>query len=185
MPYISSALTESIYYDTITVNYIPFSNSNPSNPKADSLEMIFHEKGNNKCYDWELIVTDFAPELAYIPLQSALIVGLGFGVYPYWIQQNTNCKVIDVIEPNKDVISFSNTTGHLNSFVNIINSSAQDYIPTQTYDLIILDCWFGGTWDYELKKVVEIEKIDDKIVNKYNSYLEDGGYLMTPIFMTN
>jgi len=70
---------------------------------------------------------------------SVLVAGLGFGLIPQELITEKNCSKVDVVEINQEVINFNNTSGHLDSNINIIQGDIHNYTTSEMYDLIIID----------------------------------------------
>lgn len=119
--------------------------------------------------DQAAYITGHNPEILDLDFDSILIGGLGLGIIPYVVQDF--CSVVDVVEIDPDVISCTNQFGHLTSSVNVILDDIETYTPTRTYDVIVLDVWYG-----------EIpEELTDFLIEKYTNHLNDGGFLYIPI----
>lgn len=119
-------------------------------------------------------ITSFMKPVTYLNYNSVLIGGLGLGIVPYWISQNTSCSTIDVLENNNEIITWASSSNHLSSTINIIEADALTYTPTQNYDLIIMDLWWGTeneniTSDFEILKP------------KYIAYLNTNGSFYAPM----
>ena len=70
---------------------------------------------------------------------SVLVAGLGFGLIPQELITSKNCSKVDVVEINQEVINYNNTSGHLDSNINIFQSDVYEYTTLDLYDLIIID----------------------------------------------
>lgn len=78
---------------------------------------------------------------------SILIGGLGLGYIPYWVLTNTSCSIIDVVDNNNELISWATSNNHLGSSVNLIENDIYNYSPSSTYDLILIDIWWGHPFE--------------------------------------
>ena len=165
MPYITD-FTGSLNYDTINVNY---------ESGEDKLVMTFPGYYNKWVDDLENYATNYG-NVVLGSYDSVLIAGLGLGVMPYYIQENKECSIIDVVEINEDVIEAVNQLGHLSSSVNLIEDDILTYIPTRNYDLIILDIWWDGIYCQD-----DRDAQSPLMVTKYLEYLNEGGKVSTPI----
>ena len=165
MPYITN-FTGSLTYDTINVIY---------DIEFDRLKMKFPGYHNVWVDDSESYISNYGVKLMG-NYDSILIAGLGLGVMPYYIQENKECSVIDVIEINEDVIAAVNQLGHLDSSVNLIEDDIFTYIPTRNYDLIVLDIWWDGVYCQD-----DRDTQSPLMVTKYLEFLNIGGELNTPI----
>lgn len=165
MPYITN-FTGSLAYDTINVNY---------NSGRDTLEMYFPGYYNKWVDDEENYATNYG-NIILGNYDSILIAGLGLGVMPYYIQENKECSVIDVVEINEDVIAAVNQLGHLSSSVNLIEDNILTYTPTRNYDLIVLDIWWDGIYCRD-----DRDAQSPLMVTKYLEFLNEGGTVSLPI----
>ena len=98
-----------------------------------------------------------------------LIGGLGLSLIPEYAKSVKNCRVIDVIENNQELIDY---VDFLESPINIIKGDALSYTPTKKYDLILIDLW----WDEDNIT----QEIQDNIKSNYSSHLESGGKILLP-----
>lgn len=103
-----------------------------------------------------------------ISYNSVLIGGLGIGFLPYWISQNTDCNVIDVIEKNNELASWVQSNNHLDPNINIIVSDIYNYSTSKTYDLILMDLWWGK--DFE-----NIDENQPKLVDQFSDNVNQNG----------
>lgn len=100
---------------------------------------------------------------------SILIGGLGFGLLPYYIENNTSANSIDVIEKNLDVITATTQFGHLKN-TNIVHHDFLTYTTDKKYDLILVDLW----WTFPTNEEV------DTIVSNYTNNLNENGSIYFP-----
>ena len=131
---------------------------------------------NNRVYsdDNLLYLTEYCKELLNIDFNSILIAGLGLGNIPYQIKNHLSCSIIDVIDNNQEIINLTMSAGYLDG-VSIINEDVFNYIPTKTYDIILLDIWLcAGCID-------NMEVQISTLVTKYLSFLNEGGFVYVPI----
>lgn len=111
---------------------------------------------------------DFCKKINDFSYNSILIGGLGLGYLPYWISNNTSCNIIDVIDNNTELITWSNSNNHLGPNVNILDGDIYTYYTTSTYDLIVLDTW----WGLESENIDENEPI---LVDRFKANTNPGG----------
>ena len=74
--------------------------------------------------------------------KSILVLGLGGGIMPTWLNANTKCTDIDVVDINPELESIARTHFHMPESINVIIDDAFEWIHTdnaKTYDIIILD----------------------------------------------
>ena len=145
---------------------------------------ITHEMGKLKAswndvphylIDDSKYIDQFAFELKSPDLNpsSVLIGGLGLGTMALWLLENKNITTMDIVESNEQLVTWTNTSGHLNPLCNVIEADALLYTPTQNYDLIIMDLWFPR----EDRTPTEMPIIKDR----YIPYLNEGGCLYIPL----
>lgn len=162
--------TGSLSYDSVTVDYIP---------SRDLLKMSFPNYYEGRVV-WIDNKENFWVRYSYYMVSSSfdsiLIAGLGIGAMPYWVNANTTCSIIDVVEFNEDVISACNDIGHLDSSINVIQDDILTYIPSRNYDLIVLDTWWDGVPCQD-----EIDTEKPQLITKYQEYLNEDGALFIPI----
>lgn len=104
---------------------------------------------------------------------SVLVAGLGFGLIPQELIQAKNCSKVDVVEINQEVINFNNTSGHLDSNINIIQGDIHNYTTSEMYDLIIIDTIWGAN-----------EMTEDQwqaLVTRFTGNLNTEGAIYSPI----
>jgi len=113
-------------------------------------------------------ITDFCSELLDIEFNSILVGGLGTGNIPYVCQDFAQ---VDVIENDQNIIDIISQLNHLGENVNIINEDIFTFEPTKTYDVIVMDIWYGSI----------PEDITENIISKYLPCLNEGGFLYLPL----
>ena len=121
--------------------------------------------------DYENYATVFC-NLKRLKFNSILVGGLGFGIVPYFLENRSNIKEIDIIENSLDVINAINEFGHLKN-TNIIYDDFISYKTDKKYDLILADLWW---MPYELT-----DEIKSKILDNYENNLTDYGGVFFPI----
>ena len=104
---------------------------------------------------------------------KVLVGGLGLGLLPEYLKTVKNCSVVDVVENNNELITWTNSNKHLNENINIIESDAYSYTPDKKYDLILIDLW----WD----KADITQQNETDLKNNYNSHLESNGKIVLPV----
>jgi len=109
-----------------------------------------------------------ASQLHTFSYNSILIGGLGLGYMPYWISTNTSCSIIDVVDNNSELVSWSNSNNHLGSSVNLIESDIYSYSPSNTYDLILIDIWWGHPSE-------NIKENQDKLITHLSGSVNQSG----------
>ena len=123
-----------------------------------------------KCDSCSSFYKDSFEDFTY---DSVLIAGLGFGLIPQELIQEKNCSKVDVVEISQEVINFNNTSGHLDSNINIIQGDIHNYTTSEMYDLIIIDTiWY------------ESEMTEDQwqaLVTKFTSNLNTSGAIYSPV----
>jgi hypothetical protein len=134
------------------INYIELRNSDNKLLAVDSPDYI----------------TDFCSELLDIEFNSILVGGLGTGNIPYVCQDFAQ---VDVIENDQNIINITSQLNHLGENVNIINGDIFTFEPTKTYDIIVMDIWYGSI----------PEDITENIISKYLPCLNEGGFLYLPL----
>jgi hypothetical protein len=77
---------------------------------------------------------------------SVLVVGLGMGYIPHWIKTNTSAS-IHVIDNDQELID--NVTW-LDESITIEQADAYTYVPSSSYDLIVVDIFWNGPNDETL-----------------------------------
>jgi hypothetical protein len=113
-------------------------------------------------------ITEFCSELLDIEFNSILVGGLGTGNIPYVCQDFAQ---VDVIENDQNVIDITSQLNHLGENVNIINGDIFTFEPTKTYDIIVIDIWYGSI----------TESVTENIISKYLPCLNEGGFLYLPL----
>lgn len=105
--------------------------------------------------------------------KSFLIIGLGGGHYPMFLNSKiSNCS-IDVVELNQQVVNAAIEMGY--NLNNIIIMNGVDYInqTTKKYDTVIIDLDGENSYfDFDFQKIFDIVKNDGILV--VNSYSKHG-----------
>lgn len=104
---------------------------------------------------------------------KVLVGGLGLGLIANYLKEKNNCSVIDVIDDNKELITWINSKEFLHSDINIIEGNALTYTPNKKYDLILMDLW----WD----KSEITEDIKNTLKDNYLPHLNSDGKLLLPL----
>ena len=119
----------------------------------------------------------FCKRLDDLEYDNVLILGLGLGTIPFYMENFKGKTNIDVVEVNGNVIKITSSLKHLKS-TNIILSEPMSYIPNKKYDLIIYDLW----WDDFLK---DWGKTKDFFIQrakkKHRTHLTENGKIYVPI----
>ena len=113
-------------------------------------------------------ITGFASELLDIEFSSILVGGLGSGNIPYVCQDFAS---VDVIENDQNIIDIVSQLNHLGENVNIINGDIFTFEPTKTYDIIVMDIWYGSI----------PTQVTEDIITKYLPFVNEGGFLYLPL----
>ena len=133
-------------------------------------KMIFKE---GEIDDGMVYIEGFCEEMLNLNFNSILVVGLGLGIIPQYIAENAlNCKEIDVLDNNNELIDWVTQTNYLNSKINIIEGDCFTYVPPKKHDLILIDIW----WD----PFLAAEKTEE-LVAKYSEYLDNRGDIYIPL----
>ena len=115
----------------------------------------------------------FSRGLQELQYDSILIGGLGLGLMPQWVKNNTSCSKIDVVENNSELINWVSSSNYLDSSINIIEGDILNYTTTSSYDLILTDIWWVTTNTYPEDK--------QKVVTNLSGSLEISGSMYFPI----
>ena len=145
--------------------------------ETEDVSISFTTDNKHIIHDNELYITKGCPKLSSLSYDSVLIGGLGMGVIPEWIAQNTSCSVIDVVDNNSELTHWVSSSGHLDSTINIIDGDIYTYTPTRSYDLILIDIWFGGESDI-------IDNTYTTLETRYSGSINSGGHYYLP-FLAN
>lgn len=126
--------------------------------------------------DDDRYITRFIPQLINIDFNSVLIGGLLLGLIPYYIQENKQYSKMTVVEKDINTINAVKDLQVLGETVEIVNEDFVEYIPTQSYDLIISDVHWGSptmepNWESEI----------ETIKTRYIQYLNPSGSLIVPL----
>lgn len=118
-------------------------------------------------------INAFSRGLKDLNYNSILIGGLGLGLMPEWVKNNTSCSILDVVENNTELISWVSSSNYLNENITINQGDIFEYIPTKTYDLIVIDIWWTATGSYETQK--------QELVERYLEHINSNGTVYMPI----
>lgn len=153
-------------------NIHPYSGTSFNISYEDGTVMLMFSNG-----DWIIdhsnYVHAFSRGLKDLEYDSILIGGLGLGLMPEWIKQNTSCSIVDVVENNTELISWVSSSNYLNESINVVEGDIFEYTPSKTYDLILVDIWWTATEGYETHK--------QELITKYSGSLNSSGSLYMPI----
>lgn len=140
--------------------------------KVFVFEKVAESSGGWHFSDDDSYIKTFTPELETISGESILIIGLGFGLMPYYIKNNFN--TIDVLEIDSDLISIISSQNLLSENTNLICGDALTYnfSDEKKWDYIIVDVFFEKPDNY----FIELYK------QKFLSKLNANGFLYMPIF---
>lgn len=144
------------------------------NVLADTVKLTFLGTPHNYLDEEEYVTHYCQPLLASNhSYDSVLVGGLGMGLIPEWIANNTSCTTIHVIDNNSELRTWVSNENYLDSSINIYAGDAYTYTPTQNYDLILMDIWWGS----------ETEATDGTgagLKDRYIPYLNSGGKYYAP-----
>lgn len=135
--------------------------------------------GDKLVDSYYLYIDQFCNRLVNINFNSILIGGLGLGVIPQYIANNSSCETIDVLEIDPTMISVMSNFGIYDNRINIIEGDVYSYTPVQGYDVILFDLWWRAYLDETFINTIELLR------NKYNPYLNPNGYLYFPVWVSN
>lgn len=113
----------------------------------------------------------FCKRLKTFQYESVLILGLGLGVIPYYMEKYKNITNIDVIEPNNNIIEITSSLNHL-KHTKIYKHDYYNYKTDKKYDLILVDIW----WNIPKYKNSEIFGIESHYKKNQN------GIIYFPLF---
>lgn len=116
-------------------------------------------------------INNFCKRLHELEYESVLVLGLGLGIIPYYLENFKSITSIDVVEIEKNVILAISDLNHLKS-TNIIKHNLYTYQTDKKYDLIIADMWWTLPPYYE-SRILDIERI-------YKKNLNEGGKIYIP-----
>ena len=94
-------------------NILEYSGSSFSiviDPDLDTTLMLY--SNGNKLIDNDDYIDVFHKSIKSLTYNSVLIGGLGLGIVPYWISQNTSCSTIDVLENNNEIVTWTSSSNH-------------------------------------------------------------------------
>jgi spermidine synthase len=80
---------------------------------------------------------------------SVLVVGLGMGYIPHWIKINTFDASVSIHVIDNDQELIDNVTW-LDESITIEHADAYTYVPSSSYDLIVVDIFWNGLNDETL-----------------------------------
>tara|TARA_R110002167_G_scaffold220144_4_gene424713 strand:+ start:14596 stop:15120 length:525 start_codon:yes stop_codon:yes gene_type:complete len=141
----------------------------------NNVKMVYLDRGTS-IDDCPSYINSFCHKLKTLEFDSILIGGLGLGILAHWVDTNTSCSKIDVIENENEIITWVSESNHLSSDINIIEGDVFDCNITSSYDLILMDLWWGNGED---NYFVE----EQNLISKYSSNLNESGSLYFPINM--
>ncbi len=95
---------------------------------------------------------------------DVLVSGLGFGILPLWLCDNSNVNSVTVIEISKDVIKLFKESNVVPNKLTIINDNMITYNTNKKYNAILLDHYEKQDFDFILKDIENIcNRIDHDI----------------------
>lgn len=103
---------------------------------------------------------------------NILVLGLEMGCTPHWLSNVCPFSNIDVVEPNKELITAIQSMGYLHKKINIFHNDIFSLIPNTKYDIIITDIW----WEINNQTLSDIQTLREH----YNPYLKLNGKFYTP-----
>jgi|TARA_B100001094_G_C18163116_1_gene790503 hypothetical protein len=145
---------------TVSLNYM------------NNVKMFYLNTGKH-IDDCPSYINSFVNKLNKFEFDSILIGGAGLGILAHWVDTNTSCSKIDVIENESEVITWLSESNHLSSDINIIEGDAFNHNITASYDLILMDLWWDTAGDYNNDEL--------KLITKYSGSLNESGSLYFPI----
>ena len=100
--------------------------------------------------------------------KTALVLGLGGGVIPSWLQENTKCD-IDVVEIIPELEQISHDYFNMPKGINVIIEDAFDYVSKtpKHYDIVVVDIG-DETWEF-------MERFDDAFYRDLQNILTPNG----------
>ena len=104
---------------------------------------------------------------------TVLVGGLGLGLLPEYLKTQENCSVVDVIEINNELITWTNSEGFLDNTINIIEGDIYSYSTSNKYDLIIIDLWWNEN------EITDQNKSD--LLSNWSDNLNTGGKIILPV----
>ena len=148
---------------------------NKGNPSYDIRKNFEHE-GSVFAGDCEPCNDGSYSDLASIyskfnwSTSTVLVIGLYLGVLPQYIMDKKSPYILDVIDPDKDLID---TVTWIDSNINVINAHAYNYEPDKKYDIIICDLWCDPQY--------VTEDHETTLWNTYKDHLNANGKIVIPI----
>tara|TARA_Y100001937_G_C7052396_1_gene299775 strand:- start:378 stop:902 length:525 start_codon:yes stop_codon:yes gene_type:complete len=112
----------------------------------------------------------FKPLYENVTWGNVLVIGLGLGVIPEYINKYKNPNVIDVLDNNQELIDHID---FINENINKINGDAYSYTPDKKYDIVIVDLHWG------LEEVTN--EMKNNLRDNYTPHLNEGGKIIMPI----
>lgn len=137
-----------------------------------NVKMLYTNTGKH-IDDCPSYINSFTRKLKTLEFDSILIGGAGLGILAHWVDTNTSCSKIDVIENENEVITWLSESNHLSSDINIIEGDAFKYNITSSYDLILMDLWWDTSGNYNNDEL--------ELITKYSGSLNESGSLYFPI----
>lgn len=107
-----------------------------------------------------------------------LVTGLGLGILSFAIMRKENVISIDVVEKYQEVIDLIAPQVPFNEKVNIICNDIMDFVPTKTYDVIIINT-VCEELQLEEEKQIRMKDgkwiTDEDIAEDFKKHLKAGG----------
>ena len=147
-------------------------NYKPTHINKGNVKMIYLNRGTfiDDCPSY---INSLCHRIKTLEFNSILIGGLGLGNIANWVDTNTSCSKIDVIENESEIITWVSESNHLSSDINIIEGDAFEYNTTSSYDFILMDLWWDAGSNYDNEEL--------KLITNYSSSLNENGSLYFPI----
>ena len=124
---------------TTPVSVISYNNRKPAGG-AENWEPCLAAWFNDNCTDCPHTVFD---QLSHYG--DVLVIGLGLGTIPEYIQRHKNYTSIDVVEDDQELVDH---VDWLHDDINVIHTSdVEAYQGSKRYDLIIIEC-YGDTSEF-------------------------------------
>jgi len=100
---------------------------------------------------------------------NVLILGLGLGLVPLYLQDNSNIKKIDIVEIDSDLIKLIKKYIKFNDNINIINEDCYKFIPSYKYDSIWCDITniYDDDKNSKLENVMKVHLNDNGIIKHW------------------
>lgn len=154
------------------LHYFNGNNITVTTNALSNVKMIYLNRATH-IDDCPSYIDSFCHKLKTLEFNSILIGGAGLGILAHWVDTNTSCSKIDVIENESEIITWVSESNHLSSDINIIEGDALEYNITSSYDLILMDLWWHTADDYKDEEA--------KLITKYSGSLNESGSLYFPI----